>query len=139
MSARRRLARVAAGLALVLSVVACPVDIGLQEPDSGLVAGKVGSRIEVIHGQGQTAPPGTTLPQSLRIRLLDADDEPMDYRKVTWTVTSGGGTVSRFETYTDVGGLAETRWTLGDRLGRQTVLAGGAGLVAEFTAEAATR
>ncbi len=136
MSAFRWGLRAAAVLALGLAPVACPVDIGLQEPDSGLSPKVEGRELTIIHGNDQTAPTGTTLPQPLRIRLVDAEGEGLHLFEVTWTITSGGGSVERVTTYTDVGGISETVWTLGHRIGRQTVMASVGGHTVEFEAEA---
>ena len=99
----------------------------------------VAARVERVRGSGQTAIAGSTLPESLVVRTLDAADRPVAGITVTWT-PSGGGSVSAPATVTGPDGTAGIRRTLGPAAGAQgttATVAGAAGSPIEFTATAA--
>ncbi|MEW5927370.1 MAG: Ig-like domain-containing protein, partial [Gemmatimonadota bacterium] len=74
-----------------------------------------------LGGDGQTAPIGTRLPQSLTIRVTDAAGNPRGGVAVGWTVTGGGGSFDAntyHSTWPD--GTASAGWVLGMTPGPQT-------------------
>jgi hypothetical protein len=77
---------------------------------------------------------GAPLSVPLAVRVLGASDQPVAGVTVTWTVTSGGGTVFPATSVSNDTGVAETRWTLGQTEGTQTVQATTDGLTATFSA-----
>ena len=86
------------------------------------------ARLEATAGNAQTGAVGTQLPQNLVVRLTDDLGNPKAGVTVTFTVTSGGGTVSAPSAVTDVAGTASVRWTLGSVVGPQTILATASGV-----------
>ena len=96
------------------------------------------SGVRAVSGDGQTAPPRTTLPQDLVIEVVDEAGNAVVGAAVTWVVTAGGGAVDPTTGTTDADGRAATTWTLGASAGANTVQAivSGVGQV-EFNATAA--
>ena len=74
-------------------------------------------------GDGQQAAVTTTLPESLRVRVLDVGGLPVGGAQVSWVPATGGGTVSASATGTSSDGYAAVAWTLGTRAGNQNVAA----------------
>ncbi|HEU5049296.1 MAG TPA: Ig-like domain-containing protein, partial [Gemmatimonadales bacterium] len=94
--------------------------------------------IEAVSGDAQTATAGSTLDDSLIVRVTDAADNPVAGVNVAWSVT-GGGTVSEATTTTGADGRTGVRRTLGTTAGAQTTIATVAGLTGSpvtFTATA---
>jgi hypothetical protein len=79
------------------------------------------STLTLVSGDGQTAEPGTTLSAPIVVMAADASGHALPNRAVTFTVTSGGGSVSPTAATTDVNGRAQTTWTLGATAGMQTL------------------
>jgi hypothetical protein len=61
------------------------------------------------------------------VQVLDDGDNPVGGVPVTWTVESGGGSVSPASGTTGADGLASTAWTLGPSTGSQRVAASAPG------------
>lgn len=80
------------------------------------------------------APTGSTT-EPLSVALSDRFGNPSPGATVTWTVTSGGGTVSPATSVSDANGLATARLTLGTTAGMNSVRATTAGLTAIFDIE----
>ena len=72
-------------------------------------------------GDNQSALAGTELANPLVVQVLDAQQNPIPNRAVTWIVTGGGGSVSSENTTTDAQGHASTRLTLGPAAGPNSV------------------
>jgi VCBS repeat-containing protein len=81
------------------------------------------ARIIVVDGNGQSAPAGTKLDKELVVRLLDAENNPIAGRPVSWVVGTGGGSASPETSATDGNGQAKTEWTLGPTPGPNTLTA----------------
>ncbi|HEX7336757.1 MAG TPA: Ig-like domain-containing protein, partial [Gemmatimonadales bacterium] len=91
--------------------------------------------VNKVSGDGQSAQAGTELRDPLVVRVLDAEQNPIPNRAVTWIVTGGGGSVSQENTTTNAQGEASTRWTLGPAAGPNSVNAVVSGVgTATFTA-----
>jgi hypothetical protein len=92
--------------------------------------GRAGPPANVVKvaGDNQTGTVATALTDSLAVRVTDQYGNPVSGVTVTWTVTSGGGSVSPTTSVTGSDGLARTRWTLGTIAGANTVQATVAGL-----------
>lgn len=71
----------------------------------------------------QVAVVGTTLPDSLAVRVVDQDGTAVPGATVTWTVLSGAGSVSSSASATDASGRAAITWTLGTSSGTQQLIA----------------
>jgi hypothetical protein len=79
-----------------------------------------GDVLVYVSGDNQSAKARTVLPSPLVVQLLDSSGNPVTSDAVTFTVTSGGGSVSAVATSPD--GKSQVTWTLG-RSGPQTVTA----------------
>lgn len=98
------------------------------------------AQLSIVGGNGGSAPIGGAASEDLTVRVEDGYGNPAPGAQVTWTVTSGGGSVQPAGG-ADLPGVTRARWTLGPQLNAaQTVrasIAGGAS--ATFTATAHTR
>ena len=90
-----------------------------------------------ISGDNQHSLPNTPLPIPFVVEVRDLNDG-WERRgvPVTFTVTAGGGSLSRVRTETDRFGRAESTLTLGPRLGDNRVEVSAEGLTVTFTAVA---
>lgn len=97
-------------------------------------AAPVPASLTIVSGDGQSAVVGTLLGTSLTVRVVDDMGDPVAGFSVSWSATSGGGSVSQTPTSTAANGQASTEWTLGGTAGVQTVTASGGGFSASFSA-----
>ena len=81
-----------------------------------------------ISGDVQEGAPGTVLTVPFTVEAIDENGKPMQGVSVTFTVTGGGGKLSRTTATTDVRGRAHTTLTLGEWAGRNTVHATAEGI-----------
>ena len=72
-------------------------------------------------GSGQSGLVGTSLRDSLFVRVTDRGQNAVSGVTVQWVVTSGGGSANPITAISDARGLAATRWTLGSLVGAQTM------------------
>jgi hypothetical protein len=70
------------------------------------------SRLVKIFGDGQSAPAGFQLADSLVVQLVDQNDNGVGGRAVTWVVGPGEGSVDPVNSVTTPQGFAVTRWTM---------------------------
>jgi adhesin/invasin len=92
--------------------------------------GTVGSpsKVTIVDGNGQTAQVGTTVNKPLRVRVADANDNPCPDIAVTFTPSTGSGSITGSPATTDASGVATSGiWTLGTDLEEDTLTAGAAG------------
>lgn len=87
-----------------------------------------------ISGDNQSAPAGSVLAESLVVRVADAGGTGVPGISVSWSVLSGGGTVSSSTVTTDLAGLAAVELTLGTTAGGNSVDATAAGFKRTFSA-----
>jgi hypothetical protein len=96
--------------------------------------------IQVVAGNGQTATVGTPVAIQPRVRVFDRLGGAVAGRQVTFTVFSGGGSVSPATVTTGADGTAAAAWTMGtDASALQQVVASVAGnsaAQAQFSATA---
>ncbi len=108
-------------------------------PVTFTAAGTVGNaaQLVVVSGNNQTASPGATLPNQPTVRVLDANGNGVPNVAVTFTVTSGGGSMDGVGSVTTLTagpssallmGSAQVAWTLGPNAGTNTLQATAAGL-----------
>ena len=90
----------------------------LQEPDTGIATNLA---LFAVSGDGQAGPPGATLSQPLRVRLVDLEGGSTERLWVEWVVVEGSGTVDPRHSFTDADGVAETAWILGRGTERQRI------------------
>lgn len=83
----------------------------------------VPTTLELVGGNNQTGDAGTTLAELLTIKTTNLNGDPVSGVTVEWFVLTGAGTLSAASSVTDVNGLAQVSWTLGDRVGGQTAQA----------------
>jgi len=94
------------------------------------------NRVVKFSGDNQSAVAGSELPNPLVVQVLDAQNNPVPNRAVTWVVGAGGGHPNPQSSTTDAEGKASTRWTLGAQ-GNNTLNAVVSGVgTATFTATA---
>jgi hypothetical protein len=99
----------------------------------------VAANIEAFGGDGQSAPVGDPLPDSLRVRVTDASGHAVPDVPVSWSVMTGGGIISPATSTTNSAGVASAALTLGPTVGAQQAQADVTGLVGSpvvFTATA---
>ncbi len=112
---------------------------GSQEKETFTAEGiRVATKLEIIAGQDQKGHPSFALENSFVVEVRDQTDVPLSGVKVTFSVTSGGGTLSAIRATTDADGRAASRLTLGANLGTNTVVVTAAGILEQqaFKAEA---
>jgi adhesin/invasin len=74
-----------------------------------------------VSGDNQTGVVMGALADTLVAQVRDVYGNPIAGYAVTWSVTAGGGVLSRTSSLTDIAGRAATAWTLGRTAGYQTV------------------
>ncbi len=95
---------------------------GIQEGQTFTAEGiGVPKTLEIISGKDQEGLPGTTLEKPFVVEVRDQTDKPLPGVEVTFTVTTGGGTVQPEIATTDENGRAESILTLGPNPGTNTV------------------
>jgi len=70
-----------------------------------------------VTGDLQSAPTNTTLPTPLAVIVTTQFGERLQNVTVTWTIASGGGTLSATSTQTDDTGVASVTYTTGTTAG----------------------
>jgi hypothetical protein len=75
-----------------------------------------------VFGDGQTAPAGTALTDSVVAQLVDGLGNGIPGRSINWVVSAGAGFTSPTTGTTDASGHAFTRWTLGPGTGTQVMM-----------------
>jgi hypothetical protein len=85
------------------------------------------AKFELVGGDAQTAPAGSTLSNPLVVKATDAQGNPVPGVGVSWSVT-GGGTVSPASGATGSDGTFSTQRTLGSLAGPQTTIANAGGV-----------
>jgi hypothetical protein len=93
--------------------------------------------VTIVHGNGQRAPAGTRLGDSLVILVTDGSSRPVTNQALTF-VPSAGGSVEPASVLTNGEGKAVFRWVLGPQSGEQTLDAalGASGPKVTFVASA---
>ena len=81
-----------------------------------------------ISGDAQNGASGAALPTPFVVEAMNESGKPMQGVSVTFTVTIGGGRLSRTIITTDARGRAQTTLTLGQRASRNTVRATAEGI-----------
>jgi hypothetical protein len=104
----------------------------LQEPDTGIATNLT---LVSVSGDDQSGPPGATLPQPIRVRLVDLQGGSTERLWVEWVVVQGSGTVVPRNSFTNADGIAETTWTLGPGTDKQRIEARVPGDAETFEAE----
>ena len=111
---------------------------GIQEKQTFTAEGiRIPKTLEIISGKDQEGLPGFGLAKPFVMEVRDQVDKPVPGVQVTFSVTSGGGTLSVTSATTDANGRAESILTLGPHPGTNTVTVSVAGIQEQqtFTAE----
>ena len=104
----------AIGLVVVLSVAgACTLNTDVSSPGALLIQS----------GDEQTAAANTALPVPLGVIVVTQFGEPIKNATVTWSVQSGGGSLSASSTLSDDAGLTSVTYTTGPVAGPATIRA----------------
>src|SRR5688572_28898636 len=110
-------------------VLPVAVALGLYACGEGVVLPEEGApaEIEVVSGNSQSGPAGTTLGQALVVRVSDTRDRPVPNQTVQFLIDAGAGAVAPQTATTDADGRASSTWTLGPEAGQQSVRARASG------------
>jgi hypothetical protein len=79
--------------------------------------------IAMVRGEGQRAAAGSPLTDRVIVRVVNRRGRPVEGTLVRFRASPGEGVVDPAAVVTDADGRARTAWTLGDRPGRQRILA----------------
>jgi hypothetical protein len=79
--------------------------------------------IAMVRGEGQHAAAGSALSERVIVRVVNRRGRPVEGTLVRFRASPGEGVVDPAAVVTDADGRARTAWTLGDRPGRQRLLA----------------
>ena len=88
-------------------------------------------QMTIISGNNASGPVGSVLP-ALQVAVLGADRNPLPGVEVTFSVTTGGGSVSTHTAFADNSGIASTVATLPATSGTMQVVASSGGLSVTF-------
>jgi hypothetical protein len=85
--------------------------------------------LAIVAGDGQSAAAGSAVPTLPAVKVSDAFGNGVPGFAITFSVASGGGTITGGATTTSASGVATVgSWTLGTTAGPNTLTAGGTGL-----------
>ncbi|MDE0424654.1 MAG: Ig-like domain-containing protein [Candidatus Poribacteria bacterium] len=101
---------------------------GLTSAFFTINTGEPPDAITIVSGNNQNGRPGARLANPLVVEVIDENDDPVSGVTVSFSVTAGGGSVSPAAATTNSSGRAQTRLTLGDDPGENTVRASVAGV-----------
>ena len=104
-----------------LAVLACGDDDPPIDPP-------VPAAVEEFAGNGQTAAPGAQLSAPLTVLVTDDNGDPAAGVVVSWSVVSGGGSISPTSSTSNAAGQASAQFTLGPGEGEQQAQAAVTGL-----------
>ena len=95
---------------------------GIEEKRTFTAEGiRVPKELEIISGVEQAGLPGDALEKAFVVEVRDQSDKPFPGVEVTFSVSSGDGTLSATGATTDSNGRAESTLTLGPNPGTNTV------------------
>lgn len=102
-----------------------------------VVVRQIAATVTKRAGDGQSAPAGATLATTLEVEVKDQGGALVAGAPLTWTVTSGGGTLSSASVASDASGVGRATWRLGNTVGAQAVqVVSGSAQPAGFSATA---
>jgi hypothetical protein len=81
------------------------------------------STVKAVSSTSITAVAGSTLPDPLRVQVLDARDHEVQGAKVQFAIVQGDGSLDTHLAITDADGIAEVHWTLSKVAGENQVVA----------------
>lgn len=92
------------------------------EPVRATATGVLPSDIVIAQGNNQSARVSVALLNNVVVRVLGANNTPMDSINVSFQVTSGGGAIAPQSILTNASGEATVKWTMGPIAGTNTAL-----------------
>ncbi len=92
------------------------------EPLRVTASGIVPSDIVIAQGNNQSARVAVALLNNVVVRVLGANNTPMDSVNVTFQITAGGGAIAPQSILTNASGEATVKWTMGPVAGTNTAL-----------------
>ena len=116
---RWALGTAAGGQTLVATVVG---NNAISTQFSAMAGAGAASRLEIASGDNQSATAGSQVADSLIVRALDANGQPVAGATVNWSA-AGGGAVSATSSVSRADGRTGVRRTLGPGAGEQTTVA----------------
>jgi hypothetical protein len=96
---------------------------GAASGSATVTVAQVPSQVTVAGGTGQSGMVTTSLPDSLAFVVRDSRSNVIAGATMSFTVSTGGGTVSPPNAVTDAAGRSATRWTFGTQAGAHTITA----------------
>jgi hypothetical protein len=105
----------------------------------GVLVAQVATQLQKLQGDAQTGTISGTLATPVRVRVQDRLGAGVPGQTVTFSIATGGGTLSSATAVSEADGTAAVSWTLGAATGAQSVtaqLTGSALAPAVFTATA---
>ena len=93
-----------------------------------VTAAVVPASLVIVSGNNQTGPAGSTLPNMVVVKALDAASNPISGVPISLTVTAGGGSFQPGSPKTGPNGQAPFAWTLGSSTGANSATASVTGL-----------
>lgn len=102
---------------VALGLASCESTTGVEDETSAPTP----SRIVVLGGNTQNGRVGSLLADPVKVRVVDKSGIGVADVVVSWTVNTGGGSVSPRTVVSDAGGQAAALWTLGPSTGVQEV------------------
>ena len=112
-----------AGRQRLIAAVTAPGGPSAEAAAIALTPEETADSVRIAAGDGQRVLRGRTLPDSVTALVLDAAGEPVAGARVAFTPADGDGTADPDTAATAEDGRARTSWTLGDRAGRQRLIA----------------
>lgn len=117
--------RRAATRALTAALLATAAACNSSDTNSpSLVATTISASVGI---DAQTTTAGSATPSTISVLVFDQTGSALANSTVSWSVASGGGTVSSASSTTDANGLAAVTWTLGTTAGANSLVASLAG------------
>ena len=110
--------RLKVGMVWTMALAAAVAGCNKSDPADPTIPAKM----ELLDGQPQTGQSGTAAVAPLRVKVTNAAGDGVAGVAVSWTVTSGGGSLSNPTTETSSEGIASVTYTYG-QVGEQTITA----------------
>jgi hypothetical protein len=109
---------------LFLSLISCTKTAPFKiNNDASTNSGVPDFNLAVYDGNNQASIVGQTLPSPIQVRVTDSDGTPIENKSVTWSSSSGSGSLSSCSNTTNASGYASCVWTLGTLAGNQSASA----------------
>lgn len=97
----------------IAAIAGCSLNVDVHDPTVIVKGG----------GDNQTAPANTQLTEPFTVLIADQFGQPVPHATVSWTIQSGGGSLSETSKQTDAGGVASVTYTTGPTPGTATIQA----------------